>query len=98
MRVINEVQILIMLKVKLPDGSVREYGKQVRPIDVAGDIGPGLAKATIAAVVNGQTVDSTTPLPSDGEIAVRLLTKRDPDTLPIMPHNCAHVMPRAVMR
>jgi threonyl-tRNA synthetase len=87
-----------MLKVKLPDGSVREYSKRVRPIDVAGDIGPGLAKATIAAEVNGQTVDSTTPLPTDGEIALRLLTKRDPDALRIMRHSCAHVMARAVMR
>jgi threonyl-tRNA synthetase len=87
-----------MLKVKLPDGSVREYSKRVRPIDVAVDIGPGLAKATIAAAVNGQTVDSTTPLPNDGEIALRLLTKRDAEALRIMRHSCAHVMARAVMR
>ncbi len=87
-----------MLKVKLPDGSVREYKERVRPIDVAADIGPGLAKATIAAEVNGQTVDSTTPLPIDGEIALRLLTKRDPEALRIMRHSCAHVMARAVMR
>jgi threonyl-tRNA synthetase len=87
-----------MLKVKLPDGSVREYKERVRPIDVAGDIGPGLAKATIAADVNGETVDSTTPLPTDGEIALRLLTKRDPEALRIMRHSCAHVMARAVMR
>ncbi|HEV2970036.1 MAG TPA: threonine--tRNA ligase [Pirellulales bacterium] len=87
-----------MLKVKLPDGSVREYKERVRPIDVAGDIGPGLAKATIAAAVNGETVDSTTPLPTDGEIALRLLTKRDPEALRIMRHSCAHVMARAVMR
>jgi threonyl-tRNA synthetase len=87
-----------MLKVKLPDGSVREYSERIRPIDVAKDIGPGLAKATVAAEVDGQTVDSTTPLPSDGEIALRLLTKRDPEALRIMRHSCAHVMARAVMR
>ena len=87
-----------MLKVKLPDGSVREYSQRIRPIDVAKDIGPGLAKATVAAEVDGQTVDSTTPLPSDGEIALRLLTKRDPEALRIMRHSCAHVMARAVMR
>ena len=86
-----------MLKVKLPDGSVREYKERVRPIDVAADIGPGLAKATVAAEVNGQTVDSTTPLPSDGEMALRLLAKRDP-ALRIMRHSCADVMARAVMR
>ncbi len=87
-----------MLKVKLPDGSVRQYDRRVRPIDIASDIGPGLAKATIAAEVNGQTVDSTTPLPSDGEIAIRLLTKRDAEALRIMRHSCAHIMARAVMR
>jgi threonyl-tRNA synthetase len=94
----SKYEFASMLKVKLPDGSVREYSKRVRPIDVAGDIGPGLAKATIAAEVNGQTVDSTTPLPTDGEIALRLLTKRDPEALRIMRHSCAHVMARAVMR
>src|SRR5260370_22166059 len=87
-----------MLKVKLPDGSVREYKERVRPIEVADDIGPGLAKATIAAAVDGQTIDSTAPLPTDGEIALRLLTKRDPEALRIMRHSCAHVMARAVMR
>ncbi len=87
-----------MLKVKLPDGSVREYTKRVRPIDVAADIGPGLAKVTIAAEANGQTVDSTTPLPAEGEVSLRLLTKKDAEALRIMRHSCAHVMARAVMR
>ena len=40
-----------MLKVKLPDGSARQYNKRVRPIDVAAEIGPGLAKAAILAEV-----------------------------------------------
>jgi threonyl-tRNA synthetase len=87
-----------MLKVKLPDGSLREYSRRIRPIDVATDIGPGLAKATIAAEVDGQTVDSVTPLPADGEITLRLLTKKDAEALRIMRHSCAHVMARAVMR
>ncbi len=45
-----------MLKVKLPDGSVREYSRRVRPIDMAAEIGPRLAKATLAAEVDGQLV------------------------------------------
>ena len=57
-----------MLKVKLPDGSVREYKERVRPIDVAAEIGPGLAKATVAAEVDGQTVDSTRRCRAEGEI------------------------------
>ncbi len=87
-----------MLNVKLPDGSVRQYSNRVRPIDVAADIGPGLAKVTVAAEVDGQTVDSVTPLPADGEVALRLLTRKDPEALRIMRHSCAHIMARAVMR
>ncbi len=87
-----------MLKVKLPDGSVKEYSKPVRPIDVAAEIGSRLAKATVAAVVDGKTVDTVTPLPADGEVSLTLLTKKDPEALRIMRHSCAHIMARAVMR
>jgi len=86
------------LKVKLPDGSVREYSKRVRPADVVHEIGPGLAKAAIAATVDGETVDLTTPLPAEGEVALRILTKKDAEALSIMRHSCAHVMAQAVMR
>ena len=51
-----------MLKVKLPDGSVREYSHPVRAIDVAQEIGPRLAKATLAAEVDGQVVGHGQPL------------------------------------
>jgi threonyl-tRNA synthetase len=87
-----------MLKVKLPDGSVREYSRPVRPIDVAAEIGPGLAKATLAAQVNGTVVGASAPLPAEGEISLRLLTKKDPEALAVMRHSAAHVMARAVMR
>ncbi|MDO4557686.1 MAG: threonine--tRNA ligase, partial [Planctomycetia bacterium] len=80
----------------------------VRVIDVATTIGAGLAKATLAAVVSftdpdsgersEQTLDTTALLPEDGEIAVRLLTSRDPESLDLMRHSAAHVMARAVMR
>ena len=50
-----------MLKVKLPDGSVREYSRPVRPIEIAAEIGPGLAKATLAAEVNGKVVGAAAP-------------------------------------
>ncbi|HWB01130.1 MAG TPA: threonine--tRNA ligase [Pirellulales bacterium] len=87
-----------MLKVKLPDGSVREYSKRIRPIDVAQEIGPRLAKATVAAVVDDKTVDSVTPLPESGEVSLKLLTTKDAEALRIMRHSCAHIMARAVMR
>ncbi len=87
-----------MLTVNLPDGSKLEYQRRVRPIDVAADIGPGLAKATLAAVVDDRLTGADTPLPADGSISFRLITKKDPEAIEIMRHTAAHVMARAVMR
>lgn len=87
-----------MLKVHLPDGSVKEYSRHVRPIDVAADIGPRLSKATLAAEVDGRVVGADTFLPKEGEVKLRLLTKKDPEALGVMRHSCAHIMARAVMR
>ena len=88
----------IMLKVVLPDGSVLEFSRRVRPIDIAAQIGPRLAKATLAAEVDGQIVGADATLPDEGQIRLRLLTARDPEALDILRHSCAHVMARAVMR
>jgi threonyl-tRNA synthetase len=87
-----------MLKVNLPDGTVLEYSRRVRPMDIAADIGPRLAKATLAAVVDGRMVGADASLPDDGQITLRLLTNKDPEALDVMRHSCAHVMARAVMR
>ena len=87
-----------MLQVKLPDGSLREYSRPVRPIEIAAEIGPGLAKATLAAEVDGKVVGAGTLLPSEGQVSVRLLTRKDPEALAVMRHSAAHVMARAVMR
>src|SRR5687768_3169637 len=87
-----------MLEVHLPDGSVKQYEAPIASRDVAADIGPGLAKAAVAAVADGKTVSLDHPLPAEGSITLRLLTKKDPDALGVMRHSCAHVMARAVMR
>lgn len=93
-----------MLKVTLPDGNCLEFSRRVRPIDVAAEIGAGLAKATLLAEITEpgdgepKLVDADWPLPEDGQISIRLITKRDPQALAIMRHSCAHVMARAVMR
>lgn len=87
-----------MLKVTLPDGSLKEYEASVSAFDVAAEIGPGLAKAAVVAEVDGQMIDLHAPLPSDGEVQLRLLTKRDPEALDVLRHSCAHVMAQAVMR
>ncbi len=87
-----------MLIVNLPDGGILEFSRRVRPVDIAAEIGPGLAKATLAAEVDGQLVGADSPLPDDGQISLRLITKKDPEALEVMRHSGAHVMARAVMR
>ncbi|MDR1385675.1 MAG: TGS domain-containing protein, partial [Planctomycetaceae bacterium] len=87
-----------MLKISLPDGSVREYAHPVRPIDVAAEIGSGLAKATIGAVINGEIKGADTQLPDNGQVTLRLLTKKDAESFNILRHSTAHLMARAVMR
>ncbi len=67
-------------------------------MDVAHQIGPGLAKATLAAEVDGCLTGADAWLPEEGTVALRLITKRDPEALEIMRHSAAHVMARAVMR
>jgi threonyl-tRNA synthetase len=87
-----------MVQVKLPDGSVKEFSNGVRAIDVAQSIGERLAKATLAAEVNGKVVGAAAPLPTSGDVSLRLLTRKDPEALGVMRHSCAHIMARAVMR
>ena len=87
-----------MLKVTLPDGKTLEYSRHVRPIDIAAQIGPRLAKATLAAEVDGRLMGANEPLPADGQVALRLITSKDAQALDLFRHSCAHVMARAVMR
>jgi threonyl-tRNA synthetase len=87
-----------MLTVTLPDGKTLQYTRRVRPADIAAEIGPRLAKAALAAEVDGQPFGLGELLPAEGRIALRILTARDPQSLDILRHSCAHVMARAVMR
>src|SRR3712207_5474979 len=82
-------------KVKLPDGSVREVEPGTTPADVAAAIGPGLAKAALAARVNGELRDLNRPLEGDAELA--LITARDEaEALELVRHDYAHVLAEAV--
>jgi threonyl-tRNA synthetase len=83
-----------MLRAKLPDGSVRELPAGSTAGDIAAEIGPGLARAAVAAVVDGETVDLMRPL--EGEVELRILTERDEDALPVLRHSAAHVLATAV--
>ncbi|WP_068076974.1 threonine--tRNA ligase [Novosphingobium lentum] len=84
-----------LLKITLPDGSVREVAPGTTPADIAAAIGPGLAKAAIAARVDGELRDIMRPLDSDAQLA--LVTARDEvDALELARHDFAHVLAEAV--
>ena len=87
-----------MLTVGLPDGSEKQFEESTTAAEVAADIGPGLAKAALAAEVDGTIVGLDTQLPEEGRVELRILTSRDSESLGVMRHSCAHVMARAVMR
>jgi threonyl-tRNA synthetase len=84
-----------MLKISLPDGSVREVAPGTTPADIAAAIGPGLAKAAIAARVDGELRDIMRPFEGDASLA--LVTARDEkDALELARHDYAHVLAEAV--
>ena len=87
-----------MIKVSLPDGSVKEMSAGSCPADVAAEIGPGLAKAALAAKVDygdGHTIlDMAMPLAGDCRLSI--LTAKDEASLRILRHSTAHVMAEAV--
>ena len=90
-----------MIKVQLPDGTILDHQDSASALDVAAGIGERLAKATIAASINGTVVDSMRPLADLTDVRpvpLKLITERDAEALGVMRHSCAHVMARAVMR
>ena len=82
------------IELTLPNGDVLTMERGVTPGEVASSIGPGLAKAALAAVVNGETVGLMDPLQSNANI--RILTVKDPESLPVLRHSAAHVLATAV--
>ena len=83
-----------MPQITLPDGSNRHFDHAVSVMDVASDIGPGLAKATLAGKVNGELVDASCLIEEDAEVAI--VTSRDNEALELLRHDAAHVMAQAV--
>ncbi len=80
--------------ITLPDGSQRAFEHAVSVMDVAKDIGPGLAKATIAGKVNGQLVDASDVISEDA--ALSIITSKDQEGLEIIRHSCAHLLGHAI--
>ena len=84
-----------MFKIALPDGSVKEMPEGSTPADVAAAIGPGLAKAALAARIDGELRDLNRPFERDASLA--LVTSRDEkDALELVRHDFAHVLAEAV--
>ena len=86
-----------MLKVKLPDGSVKEFRARVRPTTWPPKSAP-VGQSRDPGRSRWQGRRRPRPLPTEGEVSLRLLTKKDPEALAVMRHRRAHVMARAVMR
>jgi len=83
-----------MAKVKLPDGSILEVAEGSTAQQVAEQIGAGLAKAAVAARINGELVDLATPISDSPQ--VQIVTPKDKQGLEVMRHSCAHVLAEAV--
>jgi threonyl-tRNA synthetase len=83
-----------MSTITLPDGSQRQYDQPVTVMQVAADIGKGLAKATLAGKVDDKLVDASHVI--TGDCRIRIITDRDAEGLEVIRHSCAHLMAQAV--
>lgn len=84
-----------MLKITLPDGSIREYEGAVTPLQVAQSISDGLARNTISAIVNGKQTEVETTITEDS--TVQLLTWNDDMGKKAFWHSSAHLLAQAIM-
>ena len=85
-----------MIKISLPDGTIKEYAKGSSPMDVAYSISSGLARAVISAKYNDVTVETATPMYEDGTLV--LFTFNDADGKKAFWHSTAHIMAQAVLK
>jgi len=85
-----------MPAITLPDGSQKQFDKPVTVMDVAADIGPGLAKATLAGEVDGVLRDASHLIEEDAKL--RIVTARDEEGLEVIRHSTAHLLAQAVER
>jgi len=80
--------------ITLPDGSQRQFDNPVSVLDVANDIGPGLAKATIAGAIDDTLMDASDLITNDANL--RIITARDEEGIEIIRHSCAHLLGHAI--
>ena len=80
--------------ITLPDNSQRKFDNAVTVMQVSESIGPGLAKGTLAGMVDGELVDASYLIEKDSNI--RIITERDAEAIEVIRHSCAHLMAQAV--
>jgi threonyl-tRNA synthetase len=83
-----------MPSITLPDGSSRQFDYPISILDVAANIGPGLAKATLAGVVDGIERDASFVIDNDASLAI--ITEKSPEGLEVIRHSTAHLLAQAV--
>src|ERR1700684_2155184 len=83
------------IQIKLPDGSTRDVHSGSTAAQVAGQIGPRLAKDALVARVDGELVDLSKPL--DRSVKLSILTAKDPDAVQVFRHSAAHLLAAAVL-
>ena len=83
-----------MIKIKLPDGSIKEVESGISGLELAESISHNLAKASLAIEINGTLKDLTTPITTDSTI--KIITAKDKAGLEVLRHSCSHVMSEAV--
>ena len=83
-----------MVAITLPDGSIRQFDGHTTVMQIAQNIGAGLAKATVAGRVNGQLVDACDPITTDA--TVEIITPKMPEGVEMLRHSCAHLLGHAV--
>jgi threonyl-tRNA synthetase len=83
-----------MPQITLPDGSQRSFSDPITVMELAQSIGPGLAKATLAGVVDGKTVDASYRIEQDATVSI--ITDKSAEGLDVIRHSSAHLLAQAV--
>ena len=83
-----------MPDIRLPNGAVKQFPAPVSVAEIAKSIGPGLAKAALAAKVDGKLVDTSCVIDRDADLAI--VTDKDPEGVEVLRHSTAHLLAYAV--
>lgn len=84
------------IKIRFPDGSEKEFEKGITAKDIAESIGPGLARAALAAKINDEFVDLDTPIDKNSDVSI--ITFKGDEGIKIFRHSTAHIMAAAVLK